>query len=241
MCIISKVYIIENYRVFDYTVIAYKYITEQNRILYGSVDNTSTGYQAVLYSCTRIIFCRWHVCNFGLDCRFLFKEIITDLWFQEIHICLIISLCSRDVIPVGIDLISINSLQILISDENIIYKIMSSLLGRTLDQLNQLSSADDIDTCRHSVIRRNNRFLLKFLNPAVFIHTKNTKSLNLALILACGTYNGNVCTFRNMILQNFIVIQLVDSIAGSNYNIRFMAVLKESQILINRISSSLIP
>ena len=118
---------------------------------------------------------------------------------------------------------------------------MSSLLGGTFDQLDQLSPADDIDTCRHCIIRRNNRFLLKFLDPAVLIHAEDTKSLNLTLILACGTYNGNVCTFCNMILQNFIVIQLVDSIAGSNYNIRFMAVLKESQILINRISSSLIP
>ena len=56
---------------------------------------------------------------------------------------------------------------------------------------------------------------------------KNTKSLNQALILACSTYNGNICPLCDMILQDFIVIQLVDSIAGSDHRIGFRARLRD--------------
>ena len=241
MRIISKVYIIKNHRVFNNTVIAYKYITEQDRIFYCTINDTSAGDQTILHICTRIIFSRRHICDLCLDPWLLFKEIIADLRFQEIHICLIISLCCGNIVPVSIDLIAINSLKILISDENIIYKIMSSFLSSTLDQLDQLSSSDNINTCRYSIIRRNDWFLLKFFNPAVFIHAKHAKSLNLALILTGGTYNCNICPFRNMVFQNFIVIQFVDSITGSDHNIRFMTVLQECKILIDRICSSLIP
>ena len=65
--------------------------------------------------------------------------------------------------------------------------------------------------------------------------------LFLALILTGGAYNCNICPFRNMVFQNFIVIQFVDSITGSDHNIRFMTVLQECKILIDRICSSLIP
>ena len=225
MRIISKIYVIKDHRVFDHTVISYKYITEQNRVLHGSVDDTSAGYQTVLHSCTRIVLSRRYICDLGLDRRLLFEEIVPDFRFQEIHVCLIISLCSRDIIPVVIDLISVNPLQIFVTDKNIIYKIMPSFLGSTLDQFDQLPSSDDIDTSRYCIIGGNDRFLFKFLDPTVLIHAENTKSFNLALILACSTYNGNICPLCDMILQDFIVIQLLDSITGSDHHIGFMTVL----------------
>ena len=44
-----------------------------------------------------------------------------------------------------------------------------------------------------------------------------------------------------MVFQNFIEIQLVYAVAGSNHHIRLMAVFQPGKILINRIRCSTVP
>ena len=54
---------------------------------------------------------------------------------DEIHICLIICFCCGDIAPVCVNLISIDSLKILVADQNILCKIMSAFQRSSLDQL----------------------------------------------------------------------------------------------------------
>ena len=80
-------------------------------------------------------------------------------------------------------------------------------------QFDQLSSSYYINTCRHSIIRRNNRFFLKLLNPAVIIHADHAKPLYFALISALCTHNRNISSFGNVEFQHLIIIQFINSIS----------------------------
>ena len=44
-----------------------------------------------------------------------------------------------------------------------------------------------------------------------------------------------------MIFQNFIIVQLVHAVTGSDDHIRLMTSLQEIQVLVDRISGTLIP
>ena len=118
---------------------------------------------------------------------------------------------------------------------------MASLQSSSLDQLNQLSAADHIDSCGNCIIRRHHGLLFKFLDPAVLIHTEYTKPLNLCRIFTSSAYHCNICPLCNMIFQHFIVIHLIDTITGRNYHIGLMAAFQELEILIDCICSALIP
>src|SRR5699024_9712965 len=118
--IISHIYVVEDHRVSDHTAVAYKYILEQYGILHYSIDDTATGNQAVLYYCAGIIFRRRQIVYFCLNGRFLLEEIIPDLRFQKIHIRPVIRFRCGNITPVGIDLITVDPFQILITDEDIV-------------------------------------------------------------------------------------------------------------------------
>ena len=122
MGIITQIYVVQNNRILDNAVISHIYFLKQNRILHLPVDDTAAGYQAVLYQTSRIIFCRRKIVDLGVNSRILTEEIISHFRFQEIHIGLVVSLNGREVVPVILDLISIDPLQILIADQNIFYK-----------------------------------------------------------------------------------------------------------------------
>mgnify|MGYP002508738222 CR=1 FL=1 len=47
------------------------------------------------------IFRRGQIIHLGINVRILFKEVITDLRFQEIHICLVIGFHRSNIAPVG--------------------------------------------------------------------------------------------------------------------------------------------
>ncbi len=57
--------------------------------------------------------------------RILIEEVVPDFRFQEIHICLIIRLYRCDIAPVVIDLISVDALQVFVTDQNILYEIIT--------------------------------------------------------------------------------------------------------------------
>ena len=69
------------------------------------------------------------------------EEIIADLRFQEIHVCLIIRFHTGDIAPVIFQFVSVNLLQILVTDQDICNKIKPVLLHTLLQHLNELSSA----------------------------------------------------------------------------------------------------
>ena len=118
---------------------------------------------------------------------------------------------------------------------------MSSFLCSFLNEFNKLSSSDHIDSCRDCIIGRNHRLLLKFCDSAVLIHAENAKTFNLRRIITGSTYHCNIRTFCDMIFQNFVIVHLVDTVAGCDHNIRLMAVLQELKVLVDGICGSLIP
>ena len=118
---------------------------------------------------------------------------------------------------------------------------MSAFLGSALQKLDQLAAPDDINTGRDRIVIGYDRFLFEFFDPAFIIHADHAKTLYFTLVLTCRTYNSDVCTFRNMEIQNLVVIHLVDAVAGCDHDIRLMAFLEEINVLVNCICCSLIP
>ena len=82
-----------------------------------------------LTTCTRIIFCRRQICHLGINTWKLLKEIVPDFRFEEIHVCLIIGIDRGNIAPVVFYLITVYLFQILVSDQDIRYKIISVFLS----------------------------------------------------------------------------------------------------------------
>ena len=169
------------------------------------------------------------------------EEIITYFRFQEIHICFIIRVYGCNIAPVIFDLISIDTFQIFVTNQDVFYKIVAVFQCTPLDQLDQLSSSNYIDTGRNAVGIAYHRFLFEFFDPAVFIHFDNTESCCVFSSWKVFTYHGDICFFLDMIFQHFVVIQLVYTITGSNDHIRLMTFFQEIQVLCDRICRTAVP
>ena len=77
-------------------------------------------YQTVLDDRTRIIFCRRQVCSpWNKYSGSLLEEIVPDFRFQEIHVSLIIGIYRGNIAPVVFYLITVDLLQILVTDQDI--------------------------------------------------------------------------------------------------------------------------
>ena len=107
----------------------------------------ATRNKTVLHLCPRIILGRRKIVDLCFDSRFLSEEIITDLRLQKCHIGTIISFCIRNITPVILCLITINSFQVFVTDQDVIYKIMSAFLCSPLDQFDQQPSSYNVNTC----------------------------------------------------------------------------------------------
>ena len=83
MCVIPDIHIIQNDGVFDIAVVSNIGLSEQNGILYHTIDDGSAGNKAVLYTGTYIILGRRQVLCLGIDIRVLLKEVIPDLCFRK--------------------------------------------------------------------------------------------------------------------------------------------------------------
>ena len=118
---------------------------------------------------------------------------------------------------------------------------MSSFLCAALDHLDQLAAADDIDSCGNGMIIGYHRFFFKFFDPVIFVHSKHTESGHIFVRIHIFAHDGHIGTFCDMVFQNFVIVQLVHTVTGCDYHIRFMASLQEIQVLIDRICGSLIP
>ena len=59
--------------------------------------------------------------------------------------------------------------------------------------------------------------------------------------MALRADNGDIRTLRDMIFQNLIKIQLIDSVAGSNNDIGLMAFLQPLYVLVDSICSASVP
>ena len=75
--------------------------------------------------------------------RILSEEVISYLRFEEIHVGSVIRIYGSNVAPVGIDLVSVNPLQVFVTDYNILYKDVVVLLCAALNHFDQLATADD--------------------------------------------------------------------------------------------------
>ena len=70
---------------------------------------------------------------------------------------------------------------------------------------------------------RHHGLLLKFDYPSVGIGLYHSKAGHVHILLEILADNGNIRFFLNMVFQDLIVIQLINSIAGSDHHIRLMA------------------
>ena len=100
ICVIANINIIQNDRIFDHTIISDINLFKQNRILYLSIDDTSTGDQTVVHFRSYIIFCRRQVLDLRYDRWIFIKEKFSRLPVQEIHICLEIRIYGCNIAPV---------------------------------------------------------------------------------------------------------------------------------------------
>jgi len=239
--IIPNINIIENNRILDVTVISNVRFFKNHGVFYCSIDNGSTRHQTVTDLCTRIIFCRRKIIHLGINIRILFKEIISCFRLQEIHIGFKIIINRSNVSPVIRKLVSVDFLHILITDQNILHKIITVFFRTLLNHLNQLTSSDHIDSAGNRIGLRYNRLLFEFFNPAFFIHLHCTETVYIHTCRHVLADNCNIRLLGYMIFQYLIVIHLVNTVTGCNYYIRLMAVFKEGQILCHGICSSTIP
>ena len=110
-----------------------------------------------------------------------------------------------------------------------------------LDQIDQLTSADDIDSCGNRVGICHHRFFLKIFDPHILIHLQDAKTGCILALIQIPAYHSDICFLGNVVFQYFVIIHLVNRITGCDDHIRFMAPLQELQVLIDRICRSTIP
>ena len=143
----------------------------------------------------------------------LLEEEISYIFLEKIHICSVIRFLCSYISPISIHLVSVYSLDALISHENISYEVISSLVGACLKELYELSSSYYIYTDRNGVSSCNKRLLLEVNDASIVVHLDNTKSVDV-ILARCHilTYYCDVCTIAYMLFENLIVVQFVDSI-----------------------------
>ena len=69
------------------------------------------------------------------------------------------------------------------------------------------------------------RLLLKLNDPSVGIRLHHTETCHIHIARHVLADNGDVGLLFNMIFQDFIVVQFVDTISGCDHNIRLVALL----------------
>ena len=225
MRVISNIYVIEDNGILDHTIIANIALFENDGILYHTIHDTSAGYQAVAHLGTGIVFCGRQIVYLGIYIRILFEEVISHICFQEIHVGTVIIVYRCDISPVILDLISVDSLQILVADQNISYKIVAIFLSTLLDHLNEQSPTYHINTAGDGIGLGLQRLFLKFFNTAFLIHADRTETLYIGTGFHITADYSDICLFLNVIFQHLIIIQLIYTVTGSNDHIRFMAIL----------------
>src|SRR5699024_7679205 len=134
-----------------------KYLFKDDGVFYRTVNDTSASDNAVLHDRTRIVFCRRLVAHLGLYTRKLSEKVIPHLRLQEIHVCPVICIHSRYVAPIAAYLVPVYLFQILVPNQNIIYKIMSFFFRTVFYQIDELSPADDINAGGDSLGMRDHR------------------------------------------------------------------------------------
>ena len=151
MCIVPDIHIVEDNGVLDVTVVADEGSLEYYGVLNGSVDDTSTGDKAVLNVDPHVILSRRKIYNLGVDSRILSEEVLSYLGLEEIHVGSVVVLNRCDVVPVILDLVSVDALHILVSYQDVPYEVVSLFLFSSLDKLDELSPSDYVDTAGNSV------------------------------------------------------------------------------------------
>ena len=169
------------------------------------------------------------------------EEIFADLRFQEIHICLIIRLHTGNITPVIFQFVSVNLFQIFVTDQNIGYEIKPMFFHALLQHLDELSSAQHIDTGRNRMRLSHHWFFFKINDSGFFIHLYHTKTADIFCCRHIFTHDGNVCLFLNMVIQHFVVIQFVHAVAACHDDIWLMASFQEINILCQRICRTAVP
>ena len=176
-----------------------------------------------------------------MDLRILAEEIISYFRLQEIHVRSVVCFYRSDVAPVTVDLIPIDPFNILVTDENITDEVESSLHRALLNQFNQLAPSDYIDSAGDRVRVGSHRLLLKLFDPAFLIHLQNAEPRDILLCRKFLTHYCNIGFLGDMILEDFVEIQLVHTVACRNDHIRFMTVLEEIKVLVERVRCPPVP
>lgn len=110
-----------------------------------------------------------------------------------------------------------------------------------LNQLDELSSTDHIDTAGYGADLGLHRLLLEFGDASFFVGLHYAEAGYIGAHRHVLTYYSNVGLFLDVVFQHFIVIHLVDCVSGRDDYIWFMTFLQPVQILIDGICSSAIP
>ena len=89
---------------------------------------------------------------------------------------------------------------------------MPVLLSAFFYQLYKLSSSDHINTCRDRRRLSHHRLLIKFHDPAVFVHLDTSESGSVFSADVCAD-NCNIRSLCNVIFQYLIIIQFVYTVS----------------------------
>lgn len=239
--IIANVYIIQDDRVLDHAVVSDINLTEQNGILDGTVDDAATCENRVTHVTVRVVLRRRIILELRVDTRQLLEEELADVTVQEIHVGLIVRLDGRDVCPVGVDLITIDALYVLIAYQDITDEIGTILIVCLLEELDQLTTTDDVDTAGDGVRVGRDRFLLEVDDPAVLVHLYAAEAGSIRVRLHGLHHYGDICLLVDVMLEHLCVVELVDAVAGSDDDIWLMRLLQKIEVLIQCVGGATEP
>ena len=69
------------------------------------------------------------------------------------------------------------------------------------------------------------RLLLKLNDPSICVRLYHTETGHIHIARHILADNCDICFLFNMIFQDFVIVQLINTVSGSDHNVRLMALL----------------
>lgn len=128
--VVTDINIVQDDGILDHAVVSYICFLEQNRVLYGSVDDGSAGDETVLNQGARIVFCRRKIIHLGVYVRIFLEEVVAVLpVLMKSMLVFVVGIYGSNVAPVGIQLVCVDTLQVLVTYQDIAYKVHTVFCG----------------------------------------------------------------------------------------------------------------
>ena len=171
----------------------------------------------------------------------LTEEEVADILIQEVHVCLVVGFYAGDVGPVALHLVGIDALQALVADKDIPYEIIAVFCCAALDELDQQTSADHIDTAGIHVGLSHHRLLVELGDASVLVQLHHAEAGHILAGCSVSADDRDVGLLLDVIFQDLVVVQLVNAVARRDDNIGLMAVLQEGQVLVQSVRCTAVP